>query len=271
MDLEELCRRIELPEEVREIVLNIGPDIPPDILKAITARKSAEVSYQKMKRLCKPDRDGLDMLSYMLRAALGAYEIYREMGIEEEVFIDTMKCFSRFVKEHKASFGYYGFDRGFWTYRQLSMALFRLGELEYELPEGEGEIHLHIPSDANIELPSCKSSLEGFHLFTRKHYPEMDTYPIVVESWLLSPALREMLPPKSKIIQFQKCFEIESWDKEETEFLQWVYGRKDIGLNELPTDTTLQRKMKEYLLQGKKVGGARGRLKGFPPISHTRE
>ena len=46
-----------------------------------------------------------------------------------------MSCFTRFVNEYKESFNKYGFDRGFWTYRQLAMLLFKVGILEYEIDE----------------------------------------------------------------------------------------------------------------------------------------
>ncbi len=44
----------------------------------------------------------------------------------EDVFIATMGCFSRFVREHFDSYGYYGFDRDFWTTRQVNAKLFRI-------------------------------------------------------------------------------------------------------------------------------------------------
>ena len=42
------------------------------------------------------------------------------------------------------------------------------------------------------------------------------------------------------------------------EFLQWVFKRKDIPTEDLPENTSLQRRMKEYLLRGGKVADAEG-------------
>ena len=46
----------------------------------------------------------------LIREHLAAYQ---KAGISEQMFADTMKCFPRFVREHKECFGDYGFDRAF--------------------------------------------------------------------------------------------------------------------------------------------------------------
>ena len=99
-----------------------------------------------------------------------------------------MKCFPRFVREHKECFGDYGFDRAFWPGRQLSMLLFRLGALEFELipetktddevPEKEAvrafhlpvkEIGVHIPSDADISPARVQISFMFANMFFAKY------------------------------------------------------------------------------------------------------
>ena len=80
------------------------------------------------------------------------------------------------------------------------------------------------------------------------------------DSWLLSPALKELLPEESRILQFQNRFEVKSWNKEEDAYLEWVFKRKDLPLEKLPEETSLQRKMKAYVLQGGKIGEAYGEI-----------
>ena len=117
----------------------------------------------------------------MLRAALMAYDNYQRQGIGDGIFLATMGCFSRFVGEHLASFGTAGFDRGWWTYRQLSMRLFRTGELEYEFCPDEQTIHLHVPSDTRLLLPLCAASLEQFRRFAAEHCPDRAQWPVVID------------------------------------------------------------------------------------------
>lgn len=61
-----------------------------------------------------------------------SWKLYEKEGIGEDVFLATMKCFPRFIKEHLVSYGSYVFDREWWVARQISMQLLRIGELEYE-------------------------------------------------------------------------------------------------------------------------------------------
>lgn len=268
MDLAALCRRIALPEEAIGPVLRCGEaSIPEDALRPLTVPETAGDAYRACKALCRPEERGLDLLSLMLRAALMTYDNYQSQAIGDGIFFATMKCFSRFVGEHLDSFGTAGFDRGWWTCRQLSMRLFRVGELEYEFHTGEQTIYLHVPSDTKLRLPLCAASLDQFRRFAAEHYPAWAGWPMVIHSWLLSPALDKLLPPETNIRRFKSCFDLTGWDRTSTEFLQWVYGRSDIPYAQLPERTRLQRAMKAHLLGGGSAGSARGVLRGFGPLS----
>lgn len=255
MELNTLCRLIQLPQEVTDRVLTLaGPTYPK-----LTRWPQVQDCYDTLKLRCMPQERGLDMLAWMLTAGLTTYENYRAKGIPDGIFVDTMKCFTRFVNEHMASFGCYGFDRGFWTVRQLSMVLFRVGELEYEFVDGA--VSMHIPSDAR--LSGSRASLEQYRSFAREFYPDRAEAPMVIESWLLSPALKELLDENSNILRFQRAFRLEKWLENDTGFLQWVYGREDIPAPDLPETTSLQRRMKQHLLAGGKVGSGEGTFIGF--------
>lgn len=264
MDLATLCRRISLPEEaVGPVLRHSASPVSEDTLRALTMPETAPGAYEACKALCAPGERGLDLLALMLRAALMTYGNYQRQAIGDGIYLATMGCFSRFVGEHLASFGTVGFDRGWWAYRQLSMRLFRVGELEYEFRPDEQTIHLHVPSDTDLRLPLCAASLEQFQHFAAAHYPEWAQWPVVINSWLLSPALDGLLPPESNIRRFKRCFDLTGWDQASTEFLQCVYGRTDIPYAQLPERTRLQRAMKAHLLGGGTVGSARGALRSF--------
>lgn len=260
MNVIEICKKIDAPQEMLRFVSE--KLAPLEMLQALTDISTAKDGYTRLKNHIGNDTNGLKMFACMLNAATITYEKYCNYGINEKIFTDTMYCFTRYVKEHYADYGTYGFDRGWWTYRQLSFVLFRIGELEYEYRDDEKTIHLHIPSDSNISIEKCKKSLDEFNLFTSKYFPEKN-YPIVCNSWLLSPALDELLPPQSNIVKFKNCFDIVSWNKTEKDFLQWVFGRIDTEYDKLPEKTSLQRNMKEYLINGGSVGSAFGRLIKF--------
>lgn len=256
----DICEKIDVPQEMLQFISE--KLVPLKALRSLTNISTAYDGYQRLKVLLGDDENGLKMFACMLNAATITYEKYRRHGINEEIFIDTMHCFTRFAKEHCASYGVYGFDRGWWTYRQLSCVLFKIGELEYEYRDDEKTTHLHIPSGSNISIANCKKSLNEFNAFTSNYFPEKK-YPIVCSSWLLSPALDELLSPQSNIIKFKNCFDMVSWNKTEREFMQWVYGKTDIEYDKLPEKTILQRNMKKHLINGGVVGSAYGRLIDF--------
>ena len=85
------------------------------------------------------------------------------------------------------------------------------------------------------------------------------------ESWLLSPVLEELLPPGSNILRFQEACTVTACDPEPMDVLEWVFrvasGQQEtVLLSQLPEDTSLQRGMKRFLLEGKKIGTASGIL-----------
>ncbi len=266
--MKEICSRIELQKEVREIILAMEENRElfqrEEEIRKLTEAEHWRKARADLKEAMGADPRGLKILYCMIKAAVISWEKYQEQGIEGKIFDDTMKCFTRFVEEHKASYGVYGFDRDFWTGRQLSLQLFRLGELEYEKVEeenGERYISIHIPSDAVLDPEKIKESLSSAKAFFEKKDPSWDNIPYKCCSWLLSPALKELLGANSRILKFQEMFTVEEVYKDSREFMEWVFKRKDLPLEELPEKTTLQKNMKAHLLSGGWVGEGMGCLK----------
>ncbi|WP_051201123.1 acyltransferase domain-containing protein [Butyrivibrio sp. XPD2002] len=183
----------------------------------------------------------------------------------EDIFIATIGCFSRFVHEHFVSYGYYGFDRDFWTTRQVNAKLFRIGELEYEIIDGNENLYLHIPSDAVMKSAPLNMSLDMAKEFFAKYFPEKENSAIRCESWLLAPKLKTLLKEDSNIIRFQNAFDIEEEFPDAMDFLEWVFHiaggqRNTVVFADLPEDTSLQRGIKKLLLSSGCVGSAEGVL-----------
>ena len=250
MTLEKLCALITLPGEVTEQVLAF-PAVPDELLSQLRTPELWPLGRAALKAYLGADPDGLGELAGQLQCALKTRENYR---FSDEIYIETMKCCTRFLREHLESYGRYGFDRGFWTVRQLSGLLFRIGELEYEV-RSDG-IHLHIPSDARLEAARLRQSWEAARTM-------LGGAPMLCHSWLLSPDLPGLLEADSRLLAFQRNFDI--FDPVPNEdFRQWVF--KDPGLpnDRLPEDTRLQRALKAFLLAGNIFHAARGRLHSDP-------
>ena len=250
-----------LPEKTERFMNRIG--IPGGyILKA--RNQAAAVLHGS-----KPEDydEGAEILVRQLTEAVESGENGPWKRIPEEIWLATMRCYPRFIGEHRRSYGRDGFDRGAWTVRQAGCRLFRIGELEYELYERKGKraVSIHIPSDARLEADLLNGSVRQAGTFLSEYYPEWKNLPMICESWLLSPALKDMLKPESRIRRFQDAFDLTEEDPEDTSALEWVFfiaeGQRDsVRYENLPEDTSLQRKMKAALLAGKKPGNAGGTL-----------
>ena len=258
IELKTLCEEIDMPEETTEALLSYPATENGGTIALLTDPNAYADGAKALAERYGNDETGV--LRAMLLAALRSRELYRRKGIPDGVFIDTMKCFSRFVREHAESYGSYGFDRGFWVGRQLSLLLFRVGALEYELAEYEGAkaISIHIPSDADLSPQALDRSVADAKAFFRKYYPDYGEAVRFCSSWLLSPALKKLLPENSKIIGFQNRFRIVSVDETPESYKQWVFKNKNLAAEDFPEDTSLQRAMKRFVLSGGKVGEAEG-------------
>lgn len=268
MDLKELCREIQLPEEVSKRVYEeyeqVNIEEMDRQLSGLMERETAEKSYQHLVNCLGKDPDHMKMLMCQLVCAYRDYDRYKKKGISDEIFFSTMKCFTRFLGERKERTGELIFDRGWWTYRQISMTLFRIEELEYELCmyKGKKAVSIHIPSDAVFVQENVEKSLEMAEGFIREYDPEYIGAEYFCESWLLSPRLSELVKETSNIRKFQELFYIEEDLPEDREYMEWLFGKTpDTPWEELPERTSLQKKVREMLKNGKNLGAGIGVLK----------
>lgn len=259
--MEEFCREIGMPEAVTEKILTVlaQQDSGPELHKLMSEDTWSD-GLRELRSQLGEDPDGYGMLCCMLRCAMRAWDTYRTMGISRRVYRDTMACFSRFVREHLESYGRYGFDRGFWTVRQVSCRLFRIGKLEYELPSRDGipAIHLHIPSDACLDHACLLDSFfQARALLERLGYGQT---PVRCRSWLLSPTLKQLLPADSRILEFQRFFELTALGPGDS-YKLWVFKDPRLELKDYPETTSLQRELKAFLLNGGAFLEAEGTLR----------
>ncbi len=194
-ELEQLCREIDMPQAMTARLRSVEPE--RRFTAGLCDPDGYEQATERLRLALGDDPDGVKILAAMSVAAAHTRQMYRDRDIPPSVFTDTMRCFSRFVREYAESFGRYGFDRWFWTGRQLSCTLFRLGALEYEtvVENGSKMLSLHIPSDADLSDRSVEDSLRLAKTFFDTYERSYVSVPIVCSSWLLSPALAALLPP----------------------------------------------------------------------------
>lgn len=85
--------------------------------------------------------------------------------------------------------------------------------------------------------------------------------PYLCHSWLLFPGLEEILGKDSNILRFQHFFRIVKVDFEIRQAEERIFGGVKERIEEYPENTSLQKRAKAYLLEGKKLGNGLGVVK----------
>lgn len=267
MTLPLLCDGIHLQAGMKASVLDFASrfdfHLVDAYLKDFRLYEKMEEALANLQTALGRDEDTVKILACMLKASADAYAVYKEKGIPDKVYFDTMKCYTRFIEETYAMTGRLYFDRYRWTTRQAGCHLFRIGELEYEMaPVKSGTvIKLHIPSDADFSPNKIDESLASAKLFFGKHYPELAHAEYHCYSWLLDGQLKDMLRENSNIVLFQNRFEIFDSGEPSTDFIKWLYHTKSADSSSWPEDTSLQRNVKKLLLSGGQIRNAHGRMR----------
>lgn len=121
MTIYELCDKIDLQNEIKKKVIDFSVKFD---FECISCYLNDFKNYNKMREaklkiqnILGEDEKNIKILSCMLKGAADIYDFYKSQGISEAIFIDTMKCFTRFIDECYKMTGEYAFDREWWTAR----------------------------------------------------------------------------------------------------------------------------------------------------------
>ena len=121
---------------------------------------------------------------------------------------------------------------------------------------GDPIIDIHIPSGAKITDEAVSASFGEIREFIAKYFPEIEYKALVCKSWMLDPQLADMLKPESNIVKFGKRYTRLASKSEGMSVLSFVFLQSDVknvDLNALPENTSLERALKQHYLDGKKI------------------
>lgn len=267
MDIATICGNIGLHDVITTRVLDFAAVYPFSSIQPQLSRMcdfvDGQSGYLLVTEALGDDPDGIKILACQLYCACQTYEKYQQMGIPDEIFFATMSCYVRFVKECIVYQGRPMFDRGWWTWKQISLRVFRLGALEFEL-RPEGNIAMHIPGGTDFSPKRVDEALILAKKFVKQFFPQYENAPFTCHSWLLSPTLTQFLGEKSNIRNFQTRFKLEAVNPDAQEYISWLFQTAmDSSLDSLAENSDLQRRVKQYVLSGGKIGDGTGVLKTF--------
>lgn len=202
--------------------------------------------------------------------------LYRERGISDRIWFDSMSDLKWKLWECKAVKGSWGSFVAGWFPGFFNLTRFALGRLQFEIVEFDGEyekdgkklkkgdkvVNVHIPRTLT---PLDKKSRDDAYAQAAEFFREMtDGAPIafVCSSWLLYPEAEKILPAHSNIRGFMADYDIirSKVDEEGDYHNMWRLFDMDFtgDFTDYPEDSSLRRAYKKFLLDGNRTGSGYG-------------
>lgn len=133
-------------------------------------------------------------------------------------------------------------------------------EWELALAPGDDCLGVHIPRNTDFTPEQVERAYREAIEIAKRCYPEFSFKAFTCTSWLLDPALNEILGEKSKISHFSARYSRFPAKSGGNDIFSYVYRMQygDMPLEELPEDTRLQRALKQKYLRGEHILGFSG-------------
>lgn len=136
----------------------------------------------------------------------------------------------------------------FWGTNFVNGEIIEVGRLQYQ--NQTTKISIHIPSGEPLKYEYVKSSLDVSREKVKRYFG-IENVPFCCSSWLLSPELDNVLPEKSNIRDFRTLFDIREGKENLSSVLSSVFHTSvPEDFKTLSENTTLQKNIKEYLING---------------------
>ena len=215
-------------------------------------------------------------VNFALLPLIGAhsYYYYEKLGFSEEFWLHCLEDFRWKIKEGKAVEGMYGISSSLWykafffatklTFHRLQFVPipcpFDYKSDKFDIKKGDTVISIHIPSDYVIKFD--EENLEISYELARNYYKNLFPDGRVVfscRSWLMFSEHDRILPPESNIRKFGESFERLPNEYSTRDLWRIFYTREIYDDPSLyPSDTSLQRRYREFLMSGGTPGACWG-------------
>lgn len=210
-------------------------------------------------------------LACVLAATTYSHERYRELGIGDDVFAATMSDIGIWARNCRVRDGVVGLANYPWVSHHLTLRLFRIGRLQFQFFKlycplgaisrlrkmspphalGENILNVHVPQGEKLDPAACEASFDAARGFFARHFPDYRAKCFFIDSWLLGPVNKTLLPSSSNINVFADMFSLiavkkcKGWDDAER-----IFDCKRRRVQMLPQDTSLRRAAAKLLADG---------------------
>jgi hypothetical protein len=267
-----LFERTALPAPARKAFFDVKDSIKPvidDIRSIFFNGGSVEGNVREIAGYTGENID-IIWLAVCVMLSETTYRIYKDRGIDENIFYDTMSDIAIWVKVSDRDWGTWGLHNEFgWLSNHLRATLFRLGRLQFErrtfrcdeykkdghtVHRGDPVMNIHIPEGDSLTREKRFDSYRRAHEFFG-----LDVF--TCDTWLFYPRHVEFLQPGSNILGFMSDFDIiESSEEVGNYSNMWrIFGHRDsYNPTDLPRDTGMRRAYADWLAKENKTGSGYG-------------
>ena len=261
MTASDLVSRLHLPSQTRAALAHTP--VPEHGLELKCSFFQRTPLFQKF---AEADDSGLSVLRLYLDWLGDTKAQYDSRNIPEKYFWDSMGDLAIWCEDYLKKHGTAGFQEWEWVGYSLRLEVIRIGRLQFEpsvlrqpvtldygsYPAGTPVLNVHIPAGEPLRQEEVLASMQQAPDFFRRYF-QREFSLLHCHSWLLSPALQQLLPADSRILQFQNLFTLYKTDEQERQTEERVFGFLSENVCAYPENTSLQRAVKNHLLAGKTV------------------
>lgn len=201
-------------------------------------------------------------------------EVYKDRGIDEEIFYNSMCDLKYKLDECKLVKAVTGTFVAYWFEGFFNLTRFGLGRLQFEVVNFNGNynkngrvltpeskvINIHIPrTHTPLDRESCDVAFDKAKNFFKDEIGDECVF--VCSCWLLYPENKKILPKHTNIYKFMERFEIISSGILKDDNNLWrLFDTEEKNYSKLPCDTSVRRAYIEHLKNGGKTGWGQGVL-----------
>lgn len=189
-------------------------------------------------------------------------EFYKEHDISNDILLHTLQDTAIFMMDRKSKTRRLNVPSNFWLYKSYSGEAFRLGRMQFEmttlkedstipgLSKGDDILEGHVPQGEPMDHDACWESYKRSFPFFEEHFG-FYAKAVHLSTWMLDPALIEILPPTSNIVK---------WANDATLFPdilpatigRFIFGDVNFDPKTAPRDTSLRRAILDHIEKGGK-------------------
>ncbi len=272
-----LCAQIKLPDAARRCAYEAFCTQNAEIEQILSDPERCFVPVcMRALRRNRGAGAALSLAAALVIADIYTRRLYAEKGLPRQVFTDTMRDITVWVRDAAWAYRVTGLCNVPWIAHVLFLEIIWVGRLEFEfsktnfaaarlplearrsvpIADKTPILNVHIPASGKLLPQAVEDSFSMAEQFFAKHFPQYEYAGFVCDSWLLDQNNRSFMQADSNILRFADAFDcVMQTGRKNRELLRRLWGVQHISrkkLRALPEETGLQHAAKAYLLAGRR-------------------